>query len=210
MWRPWYGRALTVVIAAICAVTVAVVAWKEGLREAAVFAPWLALMTLVCWACFWRPCVEVTESGVRLVNVTRTVDVPWPAIQLIETKWALTLVTALGTYSSWAAPAPGARAAVRSMPSRDQAAIHQRRLPGQRPPAVVTDATHGVRPGDLPDTPSGAAATKVRERWEQLRAEGHLDDPRLERSAAVVRWHTATIAAAAGLLVLAVVTTIVG
>ncbi len=209
MWRPWYGRALTIVIAAICAVTVVVVAWKEGAAEALAFAPWLALMTLACWASFWRPCVEVSAGGVRLVNVTRTVDVPWPAIQMIETKWALTLVTAVGTFTSWAAPAPGARAAARSMPSSDQAALHQRSLPRWRPPAAATAATHGVRPGDLPDTPSGAAATKIRARWEQLRAEGHLDDPRLERTAATVHWHTGTLVAAAGLLLLAVIATIV-
>lgn len=209
-WRPWYGRALTVTIASICAVTIGVVAWKEGVREAAAFAPWLALMTLACWACFWRPCVGVSESGVRLVNVTRTVDVPWPAIQLIETKWALTLVTAVGTFTSWAAPAPGARATVRSMSSAEQSRFSARQLPGRRGQVPSTEAAHGVRPGDLPDTPSGAAATKVRERWEQLQAQGHLDDPRLERAAAIVRWHTGTLVAAAVLLVVAVTATIVG
>lgn len=206
-WRPWYGRPLTVAIGAICVVTVFVVGWKEGVGEAAAFAPWLALMTLTCWACFWRPRVTVTDAGVLLVNVLRTVHVPWPAIQMIETKWALTLVTAVGTFTSWAAPAPGVRAAVFAMPRRDQAEFGPRNLPreGQRRPAA---SGPGVRPGDLPSTPSGAAATKVRERWERLRAQGHLDDPRLERPRASVRWHTGTIAGAMGLLALAVVTTV--
>lgn len=207
-WRPWYGRALTVVIGAICVVTVLVVGWKEGVAEAAAFSPWLALMTLTCWACFWRPRVTITDAGVELVNVLRTVRVPWPAIQMIETKWALTLVTAVGTFTSWAAPAPGVRAAVFAMPRRDQAAFEQRTLPrdGRRTGAAASGP--GVRPSDLPATPSGAAATKVRQRWEQLREQGHLDDPRLEREHAVVRWHTGTIAAALGLLALAVLATV--
>ena len=85
-----------------------------------------------------------------------------------------------------------------------------------RCPATATSAggsdraDDGLRPGDLPDTPSGAAATKVREHWRQLRDAGHLDDPRLEQERATVRWHWATIAAAVALLVLAVAVTIVG
>jgi hypothetical protein len=65
-----------------------------------------------------------------------------------------------------------------------------------------------MRPGDLPETPSGAAATKVRQRWEALRQAGHLDDPKLERAAAAVTWHTGTMAAATVLLVLAIVVTL--
>ena len=209
--RPWYGRPLTVVIGAICGATLLVVTWDEGLRQALLIAPWLGLMTLACWAAFWRPCVVVSWSSVRLVNVLRTIDVPWPAIQLVETKWALTLVTAVGTFTSWAAPAPGARMAATSMARDAPAGPGLRPLPrdgdlGRRRSAGSYD---GLRPGDLPDTPSGAAATKVRERWRQLRDAGHLDDPRLERERATVTWHGATIAAAVALAVLAVVVTIV-
>lgn len=202
-WRPWYGRPLTLAIGGICVVTVVVVAGKEGIGEAARFAPWLALMTLTCWASFWRPRVTVTDAGVELVNVLRTVNIPWPAIQMIETKWALTLITAVGTFTAWAAPAPGVRAAVHAMPGRSQTGS-QRAVHGDGRPRAETASGLGVRPGDLPSTPSGAAATKVRERWQQLRAQGHLDDPRLERPRAVVRWHSATILAALGLLALAV------
>jgi hypothetical protein len=204
--RPWYGRALTVIIGVICAGTAVVVAREEGIAEAARFAPWLALMTLACWATFWRPCVVVSHVGVRLVNVLRTIDVPWPAIQLVDTKWALTLVTAVGTFTSWAAPAPGARAAARSL-GRDGPIAHR------GPPPADGGAAPGahslpMRPGDLPETPSGAAATKVRQRWEELRQAGHLDDPKLEREAAAVTWHTGTMAAATTLLVLAIVVTV--
>ena len=46
-----------------------------------------------CWAVFWRPVVAVDDGGVRLVNVLRTIDLPWPSILAIDTKWALTLIT---------------------------------------------------------------------------------------------------------------------
>ena len=80
--------------------------WRAG--------PWLALVAGSCWALFWRPEVVVDDGGVRLVNVFRTIDVPWPSIQAVDTKWALTLITAYGRFTGWAAPAPGMHEAVRA------------------------------------------------------------------------------------------------
>jgi hypothetical protein len=154
--------------------------------------PWLALVAGTCWAVFWRPQVEVTDGGVRLVNVFRTIDVPWPAIQLVDTKWALTLQTAYGTFTAWAAPSPGARGAMRA--TRTDAS----HLPAS------TYAGDGIRPGDLPSSHSGAAAEMVRRHWEQLRDAGHLDDPHLERERAPVTWHVGVLLAGAGLLILGV------
>ena len=56
----------------------------------------------------------------HLVNVLRTIDLPWPAIQLVDTKWALTLVTAYGKFTAWAAPAPGGMASARRMTRSDR------------------------------------------------------------------------------------------
>jgi hypothetical protein len=209
--RPWYGRALTLFIALICAATGAMVAWREGARQFLLLVPWLGLMTLACWATFWRPCVTVSSSGVRLVNVLRRIDVPWPAIQLVETKWALTLVTAVGTFRSWAAPAPGARMANRSMSRGLGPELRTLPAADEHASAVAVDRAYdGLRPGDLPETPSGAAATKVREQWRQLREAGHLDDPRLERDTATIRWHVGTIVAAGALLGAAIAASVVG
>lgn len=56
----------------------------------------------------------------------------------------------------------------------------------------------------------GEAATVVRERWERLRAQGHLDDARPEQDALPVTWHRGTIGVLAALLVLAVLAPTLG
>ncbi|MDQ3468574.1 MAG: PH domain-containing protein [Actinomycetota bacterium] len=192
--RPWYGRVLTIGVGVICAGVTLSLGARDGWSEAGLAAPWTALLALACWATFWRPRVAVTDAGVQLVNVSRTIDIPWPALRALDTKWALTLDTAYGRFTAWSAPAPGARGAVRSLAAG--------RDPGRRTPAPH------VRPGDLVDTPSGSAAAMVRQRWEQLRAAGHLDDPRLERDRAQVTWHVGTALAAVALVVTGVVVAI--
>jgi hypothetical protein len=190
--RPWWGRALTLAIAAIC---LSVTVWtgvSDSWTDAALTVPWMALLTLTCWATFWRPRVAVSDAGVELVNVSRTVFVPWPALQDIDTKWALTLITAYGQFRAWSAPAPGTRAALLSL-------VGSRK---QRPPP----GPEVVRPGDLIDSPSGSAAALIRHRWDAMRAAGHLENPRLERDRAQVTWHFETALAAAALLAVGIAT----
>ena len=150
---PWWGRALTIAIAAIC---LAVTIWTgigDSWTDAALTAPWMALLTLTCWATFWRPRVAVSDAGVELVNVSRTVFIPWPALHDIDTKWSLTLVTAYGRFRAWSAPAPGTRGALLSLGgSREEHGQPSRR--GRSPSEVV-------RPGDLVDSPSGSAAALI-------------------------------------------------
>ena len=109
---PSWGRVLTIAIAAIGAAVTIWTGVAYDWRDAALMVPWMALLAVICWATFWRPRVTVSDGGVELVNVTRTVFVPWPALHDLETRWALTLVTAYGRFTAWSAPAPGARACV--------------------------------------------------------------------------------------------------
>jgi hypothetical protein len=184
--RPWWGRALTVAIGAI---GIAVTIWTGvgySWKDAALTLPWTALLTLSCWATFWRPRVAVSDAGVEVVNVSHTVFVPWPALQDTDTKWTLTLITAYGRFRAWSAPAPGTRAALSSL-------VGSRK---QRNPSN----TGTVRLGDLVDSPSGAAAALIRHRWDAIRAAGHLENPRLERDRAQVTWHVLTALAVVALL----------
>jgi hypothetical protein len=194
VFRPTFGRVLTAVIAAICGVTAAIIAVEGSAGDLLGFAPWLALVVGGCWATFWRPCVEVTDGGVRLVNVLRTIDVPWPAITRIETRWALTLFTVYGDFTAWAAPAPG-RGAMRKATRVDPHLLLGRAAGGSTAGANV-EITSGA---------AGQAAEIVREHWERLRAAGHLDNPVLEHERAPVRWHVGTLAAGVVLVGLGVV-----
>ncbi|MGH9133919.1 MAG: PH domain-containing protein, partial [Ilumatobacteraceae bacterium] len=157
VFRPWFGRVLCGSIGAVCLVAMVVLTASDGPSALWRAGPWLALVVGSCWALFWRPEVVVDDGGVRLVNVLRTVDLPWPSIHAVDTKWALTLITAYGRYTGWAAPAPGVHEALRAT-SRD--AEH---LPGS------AWSSEGIRPGDLPSSSSGSAALVIRRRWEQLR-----------------------------------------
>ena len=135
--RPWYGRALTVAIALICAGMCIGIGLAGSWTDAALVAPWAALVALACWATFWRPMVAVSPTPVCGSSTSlRTIDIPWPAIQDVETKWALTLVTAYGRFTAWSAPAPGAR---------ERAALAGRRRPARRPPQRA-----------VPSSPAGA------------------------------------------------------
>ena len=105
----------------------------------------------------------------------------------IETRWALTLVTAYGRFTAWAAPSGGRGPARRACTVR--AAILGRSIGASGPadPAAVV-ARRRRR----------CCAISSATRWEQLRAAGHLDDPVLEHARAPVRWHFETFAAGAG------------
>jgi hypothetical protein len=189
VFRPTFGRVMTWIFAALGVIASAVVLFDDGTRAALRFTPWAALVVGTVWAIYWRPEVAVDDGGVRVVNVLRTIVVPWPAIERIDTKWALTLFTSYGKVTAWAAPAPGGFAT---------------RMAGTQDLKGLPESTYGpqgsVRPGDLPGSASGAAALVVRRQWEQLRDAGHLDNPRLEFDAPPTSWHYRTILVAAVLV----------
>lgn len=162
-YRSGFSRGLAVTTVALTLVLLGRQVLDAG-PAALVYAAPVALVGLLAWLAFWRPCIEVSDGGVRLRNVWRTVHVPWPALREVDDRLGLRLVTAYGSYQAWAAPAP-------------------RRARGG--PAVP-----------------GEAALLVRQRWDELRAAGWLEDPRLERPRADVRLHTVSLAAAIALTVL--------
>lgn len=182
-YRPAFGRVLAVVVAALGVGGLVTGLVADPGATWPFVAPVLLVVALV-GAAYWRPAVVVSPAGVELRNVTRTIELPWPAIQRVDTKYALTLHTAYGDYAAWAAPAPS-RARV-TVSGTDDAA----HLPGSS-----YGAGGSVRPGDLASTASGQAAILVRSRWEELRDAGLLDDPRIEHARPRVRWHVGTLAA---------------
>lgn len=200
-FRPGFGRGLTMSVALLAAVSGVVALWTAGVTDTLLTLPWLALLVATCWALFWRPSVIVNDAGVRLVNVTRTIDLPWPAVHEVDTRFALTLHTAYGRFAAWAAPAPGAGTALRS-------SMKARRRPSDDPDDPVVIETSSM--GDMAGTPSGEAATIVRRRWERLRDDGFLDDPKLEFEKAPITWHWRTATCIGALVVLCGATLFLG
>lgn len=160
-FRPAFGRVLSVVMVAMAlaglAGFVATGDWLGLLR----YGWGLILLAALAVALFWLPSVDVAEHEVTVRNVFSTAHVPWPAIDRVDTKWALTLYTSQGTVSAWASPAPGSSAA-RTTDATD---------------ARLASNASGAnpRPGDLLATSSGAAAYLIRRHWDELRSDGLLD-----------------------------------
>lgn len=196
-FRPAFGRGLTAFVAVAAIFVFAFIAATNGFVAALLTLPWLCLFVVCCWAVFWRPSVVVSDAGVRLVNVTRTIDLPWPCLRGVETRYALTLDTAYGRFAAWAAPAPGAGSALRT-------SMRSRRV--QNPDEPIASSSMG----DLAGTPSGDAAAVVRRRWERLRDSGYLDDPRIEFDSPPIRWHWEIGATVGALAALSVLTLLLG
>lgn len=147
------------------------------------------------WAALWRPAVAIDDARVVVRNVFSTVSVPWAALIDVDTKYALTLVTPHRRITALAAPAPG-RHAVMWANRQDVSGLPER----------TYDSVRSIRPGDLAESHSGAAALLVRRHWERLAEEQRIDLGAADTTEIGVRRHPATIAAA---VVLAVATVVV-
>ncbi|MEJ1229558.1 MAG: PH domain-containing protein [Galbitalea sp.] len=175
--RPLFGKVLVVLMWLICAsALVGLILESDPLA----FFRYVALIAFAAygvWILFWSPSVTITPAGVTVRNLLRSFDVSWPAIERVDTKFALTLFTAARKIVAWSAPQPSRFAAIRT----SRAEI--RNLP---------ESSYGVggsiRPGDLPASASGLAALYVRRYWEQLRDAGHLDSGVIEGTGVVTHW----------------------
>ena len=146
----------------------------------------LVLVAYLGWQLFWMPAVVVHDGGITLENPFRSITVPWPALVHVDTRFALTLITADKSYTSWAAPAPGIWGGRNARPDDLQGL-----------PATTYGPGKSVRPGDLKSTDSGQAARLVRARWHELVEGGGLaDDDATTTVTVTIRW------AAAGAVVL--------
>ena len=189
-FRPLFGRVLAVVVGVVVVLGLAgfIVA---GELAALVRYAWLPLLIGVgAFAAYWFPSIAVAEHEVTVRNVFSTVHVPWPAIQRVDTKWALTLYLPGGKkVAAWASPAPNRYAA---------------QVGASKDTKLAAKGQGGaIRPGDLLETPSGAVAFVNRSHWEDLRESGKLDAG-VEPGSVRRDWHWATIVVMSVLAVAAV------
>jgi hypothetical protein len=172
--RSRFGRALTVIVWAILAVFIVSFAVQLEGAQLLRYTPVILLMGFVIWLLLWSPSVTIAPSGVTIRNLVRNNVVSWPAIERIDTRFALTLFTSTRRITAWSAPAPSRFASYRAARS------DLTRLPES------TYTAGAIRPGDIPQSDSGLAALYVRRYWDQLRDAGHLDSGVVEGSGVVV------------------------
>ncbi|MEP6481126.1 MAG: PH domain-containing protein [Rhodoglobus sp.] len=178
-----FNRVLAVAIWAIDGLLVAggvVSGTLEG--HPALVAP-AALLAFAAWLALWHPAVIVDDDDATLVNVIRTVVVPWSALIDVDTKYALTLRTPERAYSAWAAPAPGRAGAAMA-----------RRVERGRQPSGHRGTAVSPRPGDLMASESGQAAYMVRTRWQELIAADSVETGIAHEVVVRTNWHWPSIA----------------
>lgn len=175
-FRPIFGRVLSILVAIVSLAGLAgfVVAgdWPGLLR----YGWGLLLLAALVFALFWFPRLDIAEHEILVRNVFASHHVPWPSIQRIDTKYALTLYTPLRKVTAWASPAPSRYASQVSNTA-------DARL------AADASGSH-IRPGDLLNTTSGAAAYVIRRHWEELRDEGRLGAVDPEAMRRDIHWPT--------------------
>ncbi|HET7476773.1 MAG TPA: hypothetical protein VFJ97_12230 [Dermatophilaceae bacterium] len=139
------------VVAAFLLVSV-VSAWDTDPEPA--FLAWVLFAIVGIWALFVRPAVVLQQRGVRLCNIVRDVEIPWPLVQEVDHRWNVKVWSGDRAYTAWAisskAPRPSARAQLLGL------------TPGRPDPP---------RPADGPAAPRGVNASVVAEairatRWE--------------------------------------------
>ena len=186
-FRPAFGRVLSVIVVAIAIAGLSGFVVSGDVAGLVRYGWGLALLGYAAVALFWLPSLSVAEHEVTVKNVFSTLHVPWPAIQNIDTKYALTLTTPRGRISVWASPAPNRYAGQVSASSETR--VSAQGLGGS------------IRPGDLVTTASGAAAHVIRAHWDQLRDDGHLDNAVVEEGTLRREPHWVTIGALGALLI---------
>jgi hypothetical protein len=191
--RPLFGKALVIGVWLICGTALISLIAQLDLLNFVRYVTLIAFAAYAVWILFWSPCVTIAPSGVTVRNLLRSYDISWPAIQRVDTKFALTLFTGSAKIVAWSAPQPSRFSAMRTTRSEI------RNLPESS-----YGAGGGIRPGDLPASASGLAALYVRRYWEQLRDAGHLDSGVVEGKGYTVHWMRRESLILGGLFVLAI------
>lgn len=194
VFRPRSSRWILAIAGVVVAVGLVASVVTNGPQALVTAAPLLAVAA-VAWWLFWYPAVVVGPAGVELKNPVLTIDVPWAGLIHVDTKYALKLVTPGGSYTAWAAPAPGVRGTHAGKPE------HMQNLPG-----TSYGAGGSVRPGDLSNTDSGLAALLIRTEWERRIDNGLIDVDATASAGVKRRINWAPVGVVAVLLLMSVIT----
>jgi hypothetical protein len=160
VYRPGYSRLLLGIFVGFGLWWVVDEAMGPHPARAVVTGLWLLAIASALACLFWRPAVVVDDDGVELRNLVRDVRVPWPALEDIGTRYALTLHSGGRRYQSWVGAAPG------------RPSLTARLLCGHAPPDPRWTAGGGSAASassrDL-RADSGATAFMIEQRWHAWR-----------------------------------------
>ena len=191
-FRSRLAQGLAVLVAIVAGVALVAFVVEDGPTAVLTSLAPIALVVALGWAVFWRPCAVVDDDGVTLVNVIRTVHVPWRRFRSAETRWALSITTTGDrTFSSWAVPA-GSGFGARMAPSG--------RWFGEHSPADRKLASSGT---------AEAAAVAIGARMPDRRTSRERADA-AGQSEVTVRANLAVLAVLGSLTVLTAVSTVMG
>ncbi len=193
--RPASGIVLTVVTGVLAALGLSSFIVRGDALGVIRYGLLAVAVVYLAWLFFWYPRVTIDPSGVGVRNVLRTHHVTWPAITSVETKYALTIITAHDKVVAWSAPAPSRYAALNNT-GADVRGTYAR------------DNSSSVAVGDVPRSESGNAALHVRRSWTRLRDAGHLDSGVIDGPEIRRTWNTGVIVLSATLVVAGVALTV--
>ncbi|MGU3647235.1 PH domain-containing protein [Microbacterium sp. C23T] len=168
-----FNRIAAVIVWSLAALAVITAVWSADPRLTWVYAA-APLAALLGWMALWRPCVEVSDRGVRIENVSHDVDVPWEALVHVETARALTLHTPSGSFTAWSAPAPG---------------FFTTMMGNAKARREASAAGGDARPSDRMGTDSGNAALVVRESWRSRLDAGQVELGVADETPVKRHWH---------------------
>ncbi len=187
-----YGKVLTVATGIAGVLAVVGVATAGDLRTTLLAAAIAGLVVGAAWALFWRPRVVLDDAGVTVVNVVRTIAVPWPLLDGAEAGWSLVVRTAGHRWTAWAAP------------RASDSAQAVRRTARRRPKAG--DTADGQAERRVGRATAEVVAAAIQARQDALVASGALDGARRQAEqqgiTETVTWHLGTIAGALALVAL--------
>ncbi|MEV5068473.1 PH domain-containing protein [Microbacterium sp. LMI12-1-1.1] len=183
-----FNRIAAVIVWSLAALAVITAVWSSDARLTWVYAG-APLAALLGWAALWRPCVVVSDHGVRIENVSHDVDVPWEALVHVDTARALTLHTPSGSFTAWSAPAPG---------------FFTTMMGNAKARREASAAGGEARPSDRLGTDSGNAALVVRETWRRRLDAGQVELGVADETPVKRHWHLLYLVASAVLAVASV------
>ncbi|TQM63949.1 PH domain-containing protein [Humibacillus xanthopallidus] len=101
----------------------------------------VTLALVLLWLFVVRPAAVIHDEGIRLVNPMRVVDLTWPTITEVRSKWALELVADGKKYTAWGVPAD---------PGRPKYGRSLLTVPANRMAKAGSVTASGTRPAEEP------------------------------------------------------------